>query len=258
VLDSDDKTVTYCDSGEISPVAEASQRNNHCVVLSAVTLKRFGASTMNELIAKLFNMVDADNAKGHLPWRLLRIKSDIKVVEDWRDACKKMHDGYTEIARGDWTKFETACIVALESANDLMPGIVAAPDGGVETNVRVLHIGLSEVAEAWTDGKGYVCLNRNILPRMKDGLAGAMSIVNILLHEYLHQDESAGSHIHDAEFYERFESVSCNYSNQWLSVGNAAKLALKKFATEAARTGVRGSTGAATANNYDEKILLAA
>ena len=70
---------------------------------------------------------------------------------------------------------------------------------------RHVHIGDSPHAMAWTDGKTYVAFSRKFLGTLKIDLDGLIMLGSVYLHECCHQDDDLGSHVHDQEFYERYE-----------------------------------------------------
>jgi len=74
---------------------------------------------------------------------------------------------------------------------------------------RVISIGQSDMADAWTDGKSYIVINRDFLK--KCGLPyDADKIVMLLIHEICHDGNTAESHVHGEEFYRTFHDVANN------------------------------------------------
>ena len=72
---------------------------------------------------------------------------------------------------------------------------------------REIKVGKSEIAEAWTDGKTYIAIERKFL-RSTYGTPNFMKICNLLLHEYIHDNNDEKSHNHNSEFFEIFHRVS--------------------------------------------------
>lgn len=73
---------------------------------------------------------------------------------------------------------------------------------------RSLFAGKSDTAAAWTDGAVTISMNLDELRQGNSGLQGFNALTITLLHEYLHDNSDAGSHLHDAEFYERFHAYA--------------------------------------------------
>ncbi len=76
---------------------------------------------------------------------------------------------------------------------------------------RRICLGASTVASAWTDGRSYVVLDRNWLKRLslnKDG--DILQLFGMLAHEMAHDDNTAGTHIHGPEFYEKYYILTHN------------------------------------------------
>lgn len=75
-------------------------------------------------------------------------------------------------------------------------------------NKRKISVGSSDTALAWTDGTSVIFIERRQLKRVKEGYKGMLALSNLLLHEYLHNGPSTGTHDHGVEFYERFHDLS--------------------------------------------------
>jgi hypothetical protein len=67
---------------------------------------------------------------------------------------------------------------------------------------RRLLVGRSDVARAWTDGRGFIAFDRAFLRPHLAHLSGWLHLVRVLCHEYAHEGEECREH-GDA-FYERF------------------------------------------------------
>lgn len=69
---------------------------------------------------------------------------------------------------------------------------------------RTVFAGRADTAAAWTDGASTVVLTLQEIRKGHSGLQGFNEVALTLLHEYLHDTNDSGAHLHDAEFYERF------------------------------------------------------
>lgn len=75
-------------------------------------------------------------------------------------------------------------------------------------NDRTVCIGSSDEAAAWTDGRFYICIDRDWL----NGLcltngSGPAQLINVMTHELAHDTSSEGTHVHGPEFHENFHEI---------------------------------------------------
>lgn len=76
-------------------------------------------------------------------------------------------------------------------------------------NGRVINMGYSTVANAWTDGHSFITLNRDFINGLSLPSAyGVARLVMVLIHEMAHDCNTQGSHIHGLEFYETFHDLA--------------------------------------------------
>ncbi len=90
---------------------------------------------------------------------------------------------------------------------------------------RRLVAGVSDCMEGWTDGASYIAIHRRLLKgvrgvntrrrslrqgaiREKDRSGSPAKLVNLLIHEYAHDDSSLGDHHHSREFYVRYHEAT--------------------------------------------------
>jgi hypothetical protein len=73
---------------------------------------------------------------------------------------------------------------------------------------RVVNIGLSEVAAAWTDGQSYIAIDRHWLDGIYyNSTTGAAKLINVMVHEMAHDTDSSNTHVHGEEFYREFHDI---------------------------------------------------
>jgi len=72
---------------------------------------------------------------------------------------------------------------------------------------RAIKAGKWPGARAWTDGLTYICFDDRFLRHQPYDLHGISEVLLVLFHEMAHADDTKGSHIHAAEFYEHFEDL---------------------------------------------------
>lgn len=103
-------------------------------------------------------------------------------------------------------------------------------------------LGESNTAEAWTDGKTYLAINKRNVEKLKtDPLTAAAFIFGLVEHEVAHQGDSIDCG-HDEAFYQRFHDISIHmspvrqqYIHRWLmkytySMEGEGKKALRNIA----------------------------
>ncbi len=75
---------------------------------------------------------------------------------------------------------------------------------------RRIKIGVSDVARAWTDGVSYIALDRDWLGGISvNNIGSVLGLFTTLCHELAHdEEESAGTHNHGPEFYERYYEIT--------------------------------------------------
>jgi len=121
-------------------------------------------------------------------------KIDIKRLKDM------FSEDYQYIAPNKTTKSEK---LFLQSINQL-----GCWDG------RDIRLGISAVASAWTDGETFIAFDRSFIKKLI--LTSEYSLLNLFqvgCHEMAHKEETAGTHIHGPEFYERYYEITTKYGH---------------------------------------------
>jgi hypothetical protein len=76
---------------------------------------------------------------------------------------------------------------------------------------RQISIGQSTVAKAWTNGSTYIVFDRGWLKKLDLNCAnGVVQLFTVGAHEMAHDDDSAKTHIHGPEFYEKYYEITHN------------------------------------------------
>jgi hypothetical protein len=63
-------------------------------------------------------------------------------------------------------------------------------------------------AQGWTDGMTYIAINRDYLAGLEFNALGIAKLGNLILHEYCHDENDTGTHLHTQEFYEKYHDKS--------------------------------------------------
>ncbi|WP_226034344.1 ATP-binding protein [Aquitalea palustris] len=71
---------------------------------------------------------------------------------------------------------------------------------------RQIKVGKADHLLAWTDGCSYIVFERDTLSALRTH--GTGWLVQILAHEYAHQERSVGEHEHDFDFYRRYHDAT--------------------------------------------------
>jgi len=194
--------MTVAESG--SRVGERAHTTKLAFVLAPETLIRFGAASVEDLQKKL---VKAGKKSAHYfadSWQR------IKVIEDVSMAAPSLKEGYEVLAEKELKSEEAAALTAIrEVARYVGQALYHQGYLGVKTMRREIKVGVSDAAEAWTDGSSLIVIERGQLSLVKQGVGGFSGIANLLVHEFLHDDSDIGSHQHDYEFYHRYHESTC-------------------------------------------------
>ena len=75
---------------------------------------------------------------------------------------------------------------------------------------RDIRVGVSSVAQAWTDGSDTIWFERDMLRLVSQQQKGMVRLAMVGVHEWLHDAPDTGTHLHDAEFYELFHDLCIN------------------------------------------------
>lgn len=196
-----------------------------CFVVSPETLSRFGVETLGELWAVLLGILDDSH------YRETRDSAkSLRVFETLDAAGCKVNSDYRLIDNKELTADEKLTMSALNYMNKYVRFAVAnmlGRDMWTGLTERTLRVGVSGTAQAWTDGDRYIAIERSLLSQAKRGLEGHAKLMMVLVHEYLHDANSAGSHVHNEEFYENFHDVMLSHNGCRL-----APLMMRRYVAE--------------------------
>ncbi|KZX57721.1 hypothetical protein A3709_19040 [Halioglobus sp. HI00S01] len=103
------------------------------------------------------------------------------------------------------TRTERAQVQALSPVLNEILGAMRNLEG-LDPQSRSVVVGESRSAEAWTDGRRYVAIERRLLRRSFYDPCALGRLIHVLIHECAHDCDSRDEHTHGVEFYERFEA----------------------------------------------------
>jgi hypothetical protein len=213
-----DATLTVAETGD--RIADRMMVTRAGVVLAPITLERFGAESVDDFLRIVGERAAHDPARRG---RWQRACRHLRVIEDITQAPAYQMLDSTLIDDSALGAEEKHTIHALRAA-DTAWRIVAAhhPDGHRPAS-RKLVVGESNHAEAWTDGLTMIAIDQVLLRESAmDGLPGFQKLAHLLVHEYLHDDNDSGSHVHDAAFYEAAHEILVDGASELARIAASA------------------------------------
>lgn len=167
------------------------------------TLERFDCHDPEEFEATFLRIFDVVKARFHhfyaapafLPYAVL---NDTFVQKTQVIADRQIKDPETRRA---WKALKRAIQIYLRTVRRRGPS---------------LHIlmGESNTADAWTDGRTYIAIQRQWVEALSGGgLKAAYKILTLVDHELAHEGDSLNA-VHDEAFYARYHDISVNYAFQ--------------------------------------------
>ena len=97
---------------------------------------------------------------------------------------------------------------------------------------RKIFIGDSLIANGWTDSVTYIAISKRMLSLLDSGFYGAVQLSLLLLHEYIHDKSSVGSHNHDFDFYKAFHDFATLSDKSGEILGHCAKSMMNRYNKE--------------------------
>lgn len=221
-------------TGDASSLAQRAHSTKMAFVLSAESLSVFGY-TQDEFKTWMSDLLDAAANHRSLSYTAKSLKDKLALFDTVQEAVPSLKEGYLLVPTNEHTPEEGCILQGLEYINsDVFRCANAQLEGPSKTGCRQLRVGISDTALAWTDARAYVAFSRDTLKLANQGLTGFITLVNILLHEYLHDESSAGSHVHDVDFYRHYHDASL--TEEFTS---RAFIAYRKYVQTMMKSGLR-------------------
>jgi len=193
-----------------SQLGENLIRDNIAFVMSPNCLGWFGVHSIHDLMEKfktLFELVKHDNRQR---WNLESFIKDVKTRE-FDDFVNLYNGNYMIISKSDHSKEEVIALASLRSKliDPIRIAVLRSSNLSYEElGTRTIKLGESDIADAWTDGKNYIVLERKFLTKsFNSGVIGIEGLVKTILHEYCHTESSGEEHAHGLEFKDRFHDA---------------------------------------------------
>jgi len=184
-----------------SRVGERVLEQKLALVLDPTVLELFHCDTAQELADWLREM----SAYPRRPtWSRIDLAS--QPFEQFEDLISETH---VLLESSVLNVKERAALTALTGAANWKLSMNLFREIGLqERQNRILHAGSSESADAWTDGKTMIAINRPLLKLADRGVTGFIDLMNLLAHEYTHDESDVASHEHDHDFYQSYHDLT--------------------------------------------------
>jgi hypothetical protein len=247
-----DKKVIVSLAKEGSNLGDRAHTSKSAFVLHPDTLLRFGVETLDELKSVLLESMDRHAAV--LPWWYAQFKAKAIFEADLSKAVPTLRDGYEILPRQEWTKQEKGVLSALGKIEyQTLTRLHSIGANESRQEAREFVVGLSDTAHAWTDGVARIAFNRDFLKTADSGIGGFMHLMSTMVHEYLHEGPSTGTHVHDESFYQRFHDAMND-----AELGQLAFQAYRSYVLYLSSAGIKPTKKMLTAltlvENVDAKI----
>lgn len=226
--------ISFAEGG--NQVAEMIHSRGLAFVIAESTFRNFDANSPDDFFDAIDRIAElrvaelnAENPKyAQYNSRPLEYSKKLRAAYVLFDTLKsQVLDSHTLVDEADLDAKEKAVLSALRGLSYAIPRMAEFNDLGVEA--RKLQVGASEVSEAWTDGRAYIAIRRDLLKEVStEGYKGLMRVSGILVHEYLHSSLTTGSHIHDLEFFEQWHDIML--SSEYLSIGRIVERSMLDLA----------------------------
>lgn len=188
------------------PVGEMAHTRKIAFVITPETAERFGAETPEEFVAAVKRIVARDRGYG----------CTLKAM-DYERFLDVISSSHNPLKDSELNAAQKLALKSIRASYDVMMRIGRAYDREHGTSIfsvdgryhlRKIWAGTSDTADAWTDGRDNIWINREVLRKFREGMRGMIQIAGLTLHEQLHEGPSTGTHEHGVEFYERFHDLS--------------------------------------------------
>jgi len=187
-------------------IGEMAHTRKIAFVITPETAERFGAETPEEFVAAVKRIVERDRRWG----------CTLKAM-DYERFLDVISASHNPLKDSELNAAQKLAMKSIRASYDVMMRIGRGYDRDHGTAIfsvggryhqRKIWAGTSDTADAWTDGRDNIWINREVLRKFRDGMRGMIQIAGLMLHEQLHEGPSTGTHEHGVEFYERFHDLS--------------------------------------------------
>lgn len=201
-----DGRIAYCFAPAHSRLGDRAMQAGKGLVFDAAMLEAIGltAKTAAQFFTKL---------RGTCHWRHSTLDEQHFVYVPLNALMENYSDKHILIAQSKETPTETRKLRAMAGVARVLSWAVASQIGETQigethSQSRVLRLGISDTADAWTDGSTYVAFNQKFLERCHTTQTGFTEAVLTLIHEFCHNSSDLEEHGHDAHFLKLFHDIA--------------------------------------------------
>jgi hypothetical protein len=236
------------------PGADLLMQRGQAMILAPQSLSRAEVGSTKELGAKIkktlkryLKTLDADRRamNGYKDYhncqRLLALCEKCVFKDTVAELPMTANTELVEVKASETSKEERLALSVIR--RNLMPGLSydvwnhLNPDKRYNSrwsfeasNVRKIQLAVSEAFQACTDGASKVWLDRKFLAdAIAQGPVGFVRLTHVLVHELLHDVDTATGHDHDHDFYQAYHDLTTD--------GNVSAYALTGYRSFLARGG---------------------
>lgn len=141
-----------------------------------------------------------------------KLDKPIEIVECYKSLVSTDSD-YKIISEKKYSELDRLTLLAAKKAISRILPRIDWCDNSCSKTRRQLLVGSSAQALAWTDSTTYIAIDQNYLRKKSSSYSQFIELIYTLIHEYLHDFESKGSHEHDIDFYQSFHNIIINPVN---------------------------------------------
>lgn len=210
---------------EGSRLADKVLQHKNAWVLTGQTLDRFGVESLSALMNGIAQAIRREieeaqrNPGGRRSENEYSLKGDlnrlkkIPLFEDLK-SFSHLFDTLNKIYEDHELSAKNKCVLQVLNDSEIyIRDLIEVICGhgsdycvAATTPKRTIKAGKSDLAVAWTDGFSMITISRDRLANADKGAPGFLYLCGLLLHEYIHNDNDDGSHLHDANFYHVFHN----------------------------------------------------
>jgi len=191
---------------EVSLKADKIHQSGLAVVLDGEKLeRRFSHKALDQVLAGILTVPRES-------WH--RLISTTETVQGrlatYEEFAGTITDQHMILPDGELNRAQMTTLDSIRSAQYSVTCAMKAAVG-VTFERRNLYAMRSDTANAYTDGDRNIFIHEKFLSGKKDGpargIAWAVLVANLIVHEYLHSENNNLGCTHDAEFYEHFHEI---------------------------------------------------
>lgn len=172
--------------------------------------------------------------KSEMHLKAIREARIVGITDDYLWVGRSIRESH-ELVKPKNDKERLCC----SAAGSISSAALAVVGNYLEERIayRQVFIGQSETAVGWTDGATWVAYADKRVFALASGFEHWLSLLNVAIHEYLHNEADLDSHMHDEVFMERFHN--CVTSHHYTKAVSRLMAAYSNFIRQANLKGIK-------------------